>query len=137
MLAHVICLKVIYFKVVLWLKESQSHRNKELFKQEETFKDTLVHLPCNEQGHLQIDEVAQSPVQPDFVSRDRASITSLGNLFQCLTTLIVKIFFLISSLNLPSFILKPFPNWTIAHTFIPMFLLLTSMWKKHLSFISL
>ena len=33
------------------------------------------------------------------VYRDGASTTSLGNLCQCLTTLIVKIFFLISSLN--------------------------------------
>jgi len=32
-------------------------------------------------------------------SRDGASTTSLGNLFQCLTTLTVKDFFLISSLN--------------------------------------
>ncbi|KAK4833105.1 LOW QUALITY PROTEIN: hypothetical protein QYF61_027771 [Mycteria americana] len=41
------------------------------------------------------------------VSRDGASTTSLGNLFQCLTTLIVKNFFLKSSLNLPSLSLKP------------------------------
>ncbi|KAK4832076.1 hypothetical protein QYF61_020632 [Mycteria americana] len=43
------------------------------------------------------------------VARDGASTTSLGNLFQCFTTLIVKNFFLISSLNLPSFSLKPLP----------------------------
>ncbi|KAK4827794.1 hypothetical protein QYF61_021747 [Mycteria americana] len=42
-------------------------------------------------------------------SRDGASTTSLGNLFQCLTTLIVKNFFPISNLNLPSFSLKPLP----------------------------
>jgi len=36
------------------------------------------------------------------VSRDGASTTSLGNLFQCFTTLVGKNFFLISSLNLPS-----------------------------------
>ncbi|KAK4819472.1 LOW QUALITY PROTEIN: hypothetical protein QYF61_004698 [Mycteria americana] len=40
------------------------------------------------------------------VSRDGASTTSLGNLFQCFTTLIVKNFFLQSSLNLPSLSLK-------------------------------
>ncbi|KAK4831239.1 LOW QUALITY PROTEIN: hypothetical protein QYF61_016471 [Mycteria americana] len=40
-------------------------------------------------------------------SRDGASTTSLGNLLQCLTTLIVKNFFLKSSLNLPSLSLKP------------------------------
>ena len=35
--------------------------------------------------------------------------TSLGNLCQCFTTLIVKNIFLTSSLNLPSFSLKPLP----------------------------
>jgi len=43
------------------------------------------------------------------VSRDGASTTSLGNPFQCFTTLTVKNFFLISSPNLPCFSLKPLP----------------------------
>ena len=42
-------------------------------------------------------------------SRDGASTTSLGNLFQCITTLCVKNFLLISNLNLPCLSLKPFP----------------------------
>ncbi|KAK4810921.1 hypothetical protein QYF61_013329 [Mycteria americana] len=42
-------------------------------------------------------------------SNDGACTTSLGNLFQCLITLIVKKFFLISNLNLLSFSLKPLP----------------------------
>jgi len=42
-------------------------------------------------------------------ARDGASTTSLGNLFQCFTTLCVKNFFLISNLNLPCPSLKPFP----------------------------
>jgi len=42
------------------------------------------------------------------VSRDGTSTTSLGSAFQCLTTLIVKNFFM-SSLNLPSFSLKSLP----------------------------
>ena len=41
------------------------------------------------------------------ISREEASTTSLGNLFQCLTTFMVKNFFLIFSLNLPFFTLKP------------------------------
>ncbi|KAK4816767.1 hypothetical protein QYF61_022765 [Mycteria americana] len=41
------------------------------------------------------------------VSRDEVSTASLGNLFQCFTTLIIKDFSLISSLNLLSFSLKP------------------------------
>jgi len=33
---------------------------------EETFKDHLVQLPCNEQRYLPLDQVAQVPVQPDL-----------------------------------------------------------------------
>ena len=43
------------------------------------------------------------------VSRDGEPTPSLGNLLQCLTTLIIKNLFLISNLNLPSFSWKPFP----------------------------
>jgi len=42
-------------------------------------------------------------------AREEAATASLGNLCQCLTTLRVKNFFLISSLNLLSFNLKPLP----------------------------
>ena len=34
---------------------------------------------------------------------------ALGNLFQCLTSLTGKNFFVMSNLNLPSYSLKPFP----------------------------
>lgn len=37
----------------------------ELFELEGIFKCHLVQLPCKEQGYLQLDQVAQSPVQPD------------------------------------------------------------------------
>jgi len=43
------------------------------------------------------------------ISRDGDSATSLGSLFQCLTTLLVKKFFLITNLNLPWHNLRPFP----------------------------
>ena len=43
-------------------------------------------------------------------AREGAVTASLGNLCQCLTTLMVKNFFLISNVNLPSFTLKPLPN---------------------------
>ena len=43
------------------------------------------------------------------VSRDGASTASLGNLCQCLTTLSIKHFFLMSNQNLSSFSVKPFP----------------------------
>ena len=43
-------------------------------------------------------------------SRDGHSTTSLGSLFQCLTTLSVKKFFPIPNLNLPWHNLRPFPQ---------------------------
>ena len=60
--------------------------------------DDLVQLPHNEHAHLQLDQVAQTLIQPQL-ERDRASTTTLGNLFLCLTTLNVKDIFLISNLN--------------------------------------
>jgi len=33
---------------------------------EVTFKGHLAQHPCSEQGHLQLDQVAQSPIQPDL-----------------------------------------------------------------------
>jgi len=41
------------------------------------------------------------------VSRDGASVTTLANLFQCFTTIIMKKFYLLSNVNLPSLSLKP------------------------------
>ena len=52
-------------------------------------KDDLVSTPCHGQGHLPPAQVAPSP------------IPALGNLCQCLTTLIVENFFLISNLDCP------------------------------------
>ena len=42
------------------------HRIIEWFELEGTFKGHLVQPPCHEQGHLPLDQVAQSPVQPDL-----------------------------------------------------------------------
>ena len=33
---------------------------------EGTFKGLLVQPPCNKHGHLQIDQITQSPIQPDL-----------------------------------------------------------------------
>ncbi|NXW51331.1 GLYL3 protein, partial [Nyctiprogne leucopyga] len=53
-------------------------------------------------------EVAQSLIQPGLEHfQGGASTGSLGNLFQCLTTLTVKNFFLRSHLNLPSSRMDP------------------------------
>jgi len=47
-------------------KEGCSHRIIEWFGLEGTFKGHLVQPPCSGQGHLPLDQVAQSPVQPDL-----------------------------------------------------------------------
>ena len=41
------------------------HRIVESFELEGTLKGHLVQLPCNEQGHLQLHQSAQRPIQPD------------------------------------------------------------------------
>jgi len=67
---------------------------------ERTLKAHLVQLPYNEQGHIQLDEALRAPSSLTLSAcKDRASSTSLDNLFQCLTTLTIKNFFLISKLN--------------------------------------
>jgi len=38
----------------------------ESFGLEGTFKGHLVQPPCSKQGHLQLGQVAQSPVQPEL-----------------------------------------------------------------------
>jgi len=49
-------------------------------------------------------------------SREQAATASLGNLLQCFTTLMVKKFFLIPNLNLPSFSLESLPLVLSLHT---------------------
>ena len=66
--------------------------------------------PYYVQGCQPLDQAAQSHIQPGLDAyRDGASTTSLGNLFQCVTTLCVKKFLLIFNLNLPCLSLKQFP----------------------------
>jgi len=43
---------ILHYRIIEW------------FGLEGTFKGHLVQPPSNEQGHLQLDQVAQSPVQP-------------------------------------------------------------------------
>ena len=54
------------------------HRIMELFELEGTFKDHLVHLPRSEQGKPQLDQGAQSPIQPDLACLQRWSIHHLS-----------------------------------------------------------
>jgi len=67
-----------------------------------TIYDDLVQLLHNEQGHPQLDHIAQSLIQP-CLEMDSASTMCLGNLFRCLTTLTVEDIFHVPNLNFPLF----------------------------------
>uniref|UniRef100_A0A669R3E7 PKHD1 ciliary IPT domain containing fibrocystin/polyductin n=1 Tax=Phasianus colchicus TaxID=9054 RepID=A0A669R3E7_PHACC len=60
-----------------------------------------VAIASNRQGHLPLDQVAHSPIQPGFQGGGIHSFTGQP-VFQCLTILAVIDFLLMSSLNLPS-----------------------------------
>ena len=61
----------------------------ESFQLEGTLKGHLVQLPCNKQGHLQLHQELRALGSLTLdVSRDGAPTTFVGNLCQCLTTLI-------------------------------------------------
>ena len=88
-------------------KQALSQKTK---KDSYTFKTILFQPPAI--GRDSSHQIRLLTVLSSLVlnaSREKASATSLGNLFQCLTTLIIKNCFLISSLNLLSSSLKPFP----------------------------
>ena len=82
------------------LLHGASYRITESLELEGTFKDHLVQLPCNEQGHPQLDLGVQGLIQPHLESPQGWGTphTILGNLFQCLITLTVKD--LVSDLNI-------------------------------------
>uniref|UniRef100_A0A8C9L6Q9 Uncharacterized protein n=1 Tax=Pavo cristatus TaxID=9049 RepID=A0A8C9L6Q9_PAVCR len=85
------------FHSLIW-KIKQSHSVglliTESLELEGPSKGHLIQLPCNEQGQdLEVHQVLRAPSSLTMsVSRDGASDTSLGNLFQCFTTLTVKSF---------------------------------------------
>ena len=83
-----------------------------MFELEGFFKGHLAKLPCDEQEHLQLDQVAQSPVQPDLECLQGWEIHHLSGQpvpvphhSYCKK----RNFFLIFNLNFSSFSLKPFP----------------------------
>ena len=85
----------LFLLFFLYFGEFRGHVSRILesyeFELEGSLKSHLVQLSYNEQGHLQLDQDAQSPSSLTLgVSRDGASTISLGSL--CLTTLIVRNF---------------------------------------------
>jgi len=80
----------------------------ECFGLEGTFRGHLARPPAVSRDIFNYIRLLRAPsnLALNFVSRDGVSATSLGNLVRCVTTLVVKNFFLIYSLNLPSLSLK-------------------------------
>jgi len=100
-----------HISVLLPVSPTQDHRiNTECLGLEGTLKDHLAQSPAVSRDSFNRMRLLTVPSNLALnVSRDGASTTSLSNLGQCFTTLIVKYFFLIFSLNLLSFSLKPLP----------------------------
>jgi len=100
--------------MALTSRKELNHRILEWLGLEGTSRIIKLQTLCFMQGcqlsHLILDQAAQGPIQPGREHLQGWGIHSLsGQLFQHLTTLIVKNFPLISNLNLPSFNLQPFP----------------------------
>ena len=96
------------------LEQADNHRIVECLGLEATSRIIRFQPLCYRQGCQPLDQVleliAQGPIPLALnTSSDRAFTTSLGSLFQHLTTLSVNNFPLTSTLNLPSFCLKTFP----------------------------
>jgi len=78
-----------------------------------------VPTPCHGQGPLPPAQGAPSPVQPGLEPcQGRTATASLGSLGQGLTSLMVKNFYLIPNLNLPSFTLNPSPLVLSLHALV-------------------
>ena len=91
---------------ILW----HNHRIVERFGLEGTLQITQSHSPAMDRDPFHQPRLLQAPSNPALsTAREGAATTSLGNLGQGLTTLIIKDFFLIPNLNLPTFSLKPSP----------------------------
>ena len=77
---------------------------------EKDHNDHPVPTPCYVQGRQPADQAAQSHIQPGLECLQGWGIHSLlGQPVQCVTTLWVKNFLLISNLSLTCFNLNPFP----------------------------
>ena len=54
---------LMFNEQIITMYMSQNRRIKELPELEGTLRGHLIQLPCTEQGHLQLESVAQSPAQ--------------------------------------------------------------------------
>jgi len=82
------------------LTEQQNHRTIECFGLEGTFRGHPAQPPFSEQGYLQLDQVAQSPVQPGLEGFQGWGLHYLsGQLVPVFHHPYHKNFFLVSSLS--------------------------------------
>ena len=104
-----ILLSIPYYLKLPWPVNTEIIESHNLLNWKGPLKITWSNSPeMNKDTHSSIRLLRASSSLTLSVSRDGASIAPLGNLFHCLTTPIVNFFFLLSSLNLPSFSLKVF-----------------------------
>jgi len=84
---------------------------------ERTLKIIQFQLLCHGQGHLSLDKAGQGPIQTGLEQLQGWG-TSPGSLCQCLSSLMVKNFFLTFNLNLSSFSLKLLPLVLSLHVLV-------------------
>ena len=100
-------------------KECQAIKITECCGLEGTFHTISFQPPRHRQGRQPPHQAARAPSSLALnASREGASTASLGNPFQCLTTLTVMHFSLIFSLNQPTSRSKPFPLVLSQHALV-------------------
>jgi len=86
---------------------------------ERTLKIIWFQPPCHEQGHLPLDQVAQSSIQPGLEHCQGGSIHSFsGQPVPVPHHPHGKELLVVSNLNLPYFSLQPFPLVLSLHTLV-------------------
>jgi len=103
----------------LMLQEPFYHRIIEWFGLEGTLKTISFQPRAMSRDTFHYTRLLKAPSNLALdTAREGADTASLGNLFQCLNTLIIKNFFFITSLNLSSFSLKPLPLVLSLHALV-------------------
>jgi len=108
------------YALLVWVPDfsNRFHRT-ELIELKGTIKGHLAQLPCDKQGDLQLVQIPQSSVQPDFECLQWWHPPPLDNFVPVLHyPHCKKNLFLISSLCLPPFSLIPFPLFLSQQTLL-------------------
>ena len=100
MIFYFILFYFILFYFILFFSHIIESQNNRMAWVEKDHRDHRVSYPCYVQGRQPADQAAQSRIQPGLECLQWwGNHNLLGNLFQCITTLCVKNFLLISNLN--------------------------------------